>query len=74
MVHGLVFIAFVVAGLLVGTALKWGAGTWLLALLASIVPLCSVIFLISADRTGRMGASEAVSAVLQPGRRAPETA
>jgi integral membrane protein len=52
MARGLIFIAFVVAGLLVGIAFKWAAGTWLLALLASIVPLCSVIFLIWADRTG----------------------
>ena len=73
MAHGLVFIAFVVAGLLVGIALKWTAGTWLLALLASIVPLCSVIFLIWVDRTGRMGPREAASPVSQPGRRAPET-
>jgi integral membrane protein len=73
MVHGLVFIAFVVTGLLVGIAYKWAARTWLLALLASIVPLCSVIFLIWADRTCRMGPAEAVSAVAQPGLRAPET-
>jgi integral membrane protein len=73
MAHGLVFIGFVVAGLLAGIAFKWSAGTWLLALLASIVPLCSVIFLIWADRTGRMGPAEAASAVAQPGRRAPET-
>ena len=73
MAHGLVFVAFVLAGLLTGIALKWGVGTWLVALLASIVPLCSVIFLIWADRSGRMGASEPVSAVLQPARRAPET-
>ena len=53
MAHGLVFIAFVVVALLVGIAFKWGAITWLLALLASIVPLGSVIFLIWADRTGR---------------------
>ena len=73
MAHGLIFIGFVVAGLLVGIAFKWAAGTWLLALLASIVPLCSVIFLIWADRTGRTGLAEAASAVVQPGRRAPET-
>jgi integral membrane protein len=73
MAHGLVFIGFVVAGLLTGIAFKWSARTWLLALLASIVPLCSVIFLIWADRTGRMGPAEAASAVAQPGRRAPET-
>src|SRR6478736_1647259 len=57
MVHGLVFIAFVVAGFLVGMAVRWTLGTWLLALLASVVPLCSVIFLIWADGTGRMGAA-----------------
>jgi integral membrane protein len=73
MTHGLIFIAFVVAGLLVGIAGKWSAGTWLLALLASIAPLCSVIFLIWADKTGRLGPAEAVPAVGRPGRRAPET-
>ena len=39
-----------VVALLVGIAFKWAAGTWLLALLASIVPLCSVIFLIWAEK------------------------
>jgi integral membrane protein len=73
MAHGLIFIGFVVTGLLVGIAVNWSARTWLLALLASIVPLCSVIFLIWAERTGRMGPAEAASAVAQPGRRAPET-
>ena len=73
MAHGLVFIAFVVAGLLVGIAVKWTLSTWLLALLASIVPLCSVIFLIWADRTGRMGAASVYSGVPQPGRSIPET-
>ena len=74
MAHGLVFIAFVVAGLLRRNGVSSGRlGTWLLALLASIVPLCSVIFLIWADRTGRMGAASAYSAVPQPGRSVPET-
>ena len=73
MAHGLVFIAFVVMGLLAGIAFKWATGTWLLALLASIVPLCSVIFLMWADRTGRLGAVESASALVQPGRHAPET-
>ncbi|MDT5244650.1 MAG: hypothetical protein QOD36_2026 [Mycobacterium sp.] len=73
MTHGLIFIAFGVAGLLVGIARKWSAGTWLLALLASIVPLCSVIFLIWADKTRRIGLAEAVPAVAQPGRRGSET-
>jgi integral membrane protein len=56
MAHGLVFIAFVVIALLVGMSYKWTVSTWLLALLASIVPLASVIFLIWVDRTGRVGA------------------
>ena len=73
MAHGLVFIAFVVAGLLTGIAFKWATSTWLLVLLASIVPLCSVIFLIWADRTGRMGAVAGSAAMVQPGRHAPET-
>jgi integral membrane protein len=60
MAHGLVFIAFVVAALLVGIAFKWTVSTWLLALLASIVPLASVIFLIWVDRSGRLG-SEAMA-------------
>ena len=59
MAHGLVFIAFVVAGLLVGHRPSSGrSATWLLALLASIVPLGSVIFLIWADRTGRLARCE----------------
>jgi integral membrane protein len=53
MAHGLVFIAFVVVAVLVGRAFTWSAVTWLLALLGSIVPLGSVIFLAWAERTGR---------------------
>lgn len=55
MAHGLVFIAFGVTALLAGIAYKWRPVTWLLALLGSIVPLGSVIFLIWADRTEKLG-------------------
>lgn len=72
-VHGGVFIAFLVAAVFTGMALTWGVSTWLLALLGSIVPLGSVIFLIWADRTGRMGPQRAAVAAGQPGRTAPET-
>lgn len=72
-VHGGVFIAFLVAAVLTGMALRWRVGTWLLALLGSIVPLGSVIFLIWADRTGRMGSDSVAVAAGQPGRTAPET-
>ena len=73
MAHGLIFIAYVVVGVLLGIAVGWTVGTWLLALLAGIVPLGSVIFLIWADRTGRTGAASGTATVLQPARSAPET-
>jgi integral membrane protein len=60
-IHGGIFIAFVVAALLVGTARKWGVATWVLALLGSIVPLGSVIFIMWADKTGRIGSAPAVA-------------
>ncbi|MCV7217121.1 DUF3817 domain-containing protein [Mycobacterium crocinum] len=66
MAHGLVFIAFVITALLAGLAYKWGAFTWLLALLGSIVPLGSVIFLIWADRTAKLGAGVASVTSGQP--------
>ena len=56
MAHGLIFIAFIATGLLVGMAAKWPLRTWLLGLLASIVPLASVMFLIWTDRSGQLGA------------------
>ena len=62
MAHGLVFIAFVLAALLVGRAFKWSFVTWLLALLGSIVPLGSVIFLMWAERTGRTSSRDRVVA------------
>ncbi|ANI41222.1 DUF3817 domain-containing protein [Mycolicibacterium vaccae] len=71
--HGAVFVAFGAAALVVGILNKWGIGTWLLALLGSIVPLGSVIFLIWADRSGRLG-SQPVSAELgRPGASVPES-
>ncbi len=73
MAHGLIFVAFVVTGLLVGIVFKWGVRTWLLALLASVVPLCSVIFLIWVDRTGRLGLASVPTRVVRPGRSIPET-
>ncbi len=73
MAHGLIFVAFVAVGLLAGLAFKWTLGTWLLALLSSIVPMCSVIFLIWADRTGRIGVGAAAGALAQPGLTASES-
>ncbi len=71
-IHGGVFLAFLVAAAVAGFTLKWRVSTWLPAGVASIVPLGTVIFLIWADRTGRMG-GDAVAAPGRPGRPAPET-
>jgi len=54
MAHGIVFIAFVIAAILVGRAMSWRIGTWLLALAGSIVPLGSVAFLLWADRSAQL--------------------
>jgi integral membrane protein len=67
MAHGLIFIAFVVTALLVGITAKWRARTWFLALLASIVPLASVIFLIWADRTGLLGVATGSDGLAEAG-------
>ncbi|MGE2728639.1 DUF3817 domain-containing protein [Mycolicibacterium vaccae] len=55
-IHGGVFVAFIVAAYFAGISLQWRPVTWLLALLGSIVPLGSVIFLMWADRAGQMTA------------------
>ena len=66
-IHGGIFIAFVVAAILVGIAHKWGTGTWIVALLASIVPLGSVMFIIWADRTAKLGPVGTRMVASQPG-------
>ena len=72
-IHGGVFLAFVVAAVLVGVARKWDIGTWILALLASIVPLGSVIFVMWADRTVRLAPVDGSVLVSQPGGAVPES-
>lgn len=71
--HGLIFIGFVIAAVMAGMAHRWTLGTWLLAFLAGVVPLCSVIFIIWADRRGRMGTQGADAGVLTPGRSITES-
>jgi integral membrane protein len=72
MVHGLVFIAFVITAVFAGLAFRWAPGTWLLALLASIVPLGSVIFLIWADRSRLLGGIGAAADSVRPAGPTPE--
>ena len=54
MVHGVVFLAFLATGLVVGRAARWSLVTWVSAALASIVPLASVVFLRWAERSGAL--------------------
>lgn len=72
-IHGGIFIAFVIVAVLVGLARKWAVGTWILALLASIAPLGSVIFVMWADRTERLDGAEGRALVVQPGEAVPES-
>lgn len=71
-VHGLMFLAFLYTALMAGMAFKWGVRTWLLALLGSIIPLGSVIFVIWADRTAKLGADTTSDAVARVGEPAHE--
>jgi len=59
MVHGLVFLAFLGLGLLVGRAARWSISVWFAALVSSLVPLASVVFLRWADRSGALVAAQA---------------
>ena len=54
-IHGALFVAYVVVSLVVSRRLRWNARTLVLALLASIPPLCTLWFERWAERTDRLG-------------------
>jgi len=54
MVHGLVFIAFVLVTVVTARALKWTPALTLLALASSIPPFCTVVVERYAARTDRL--------------------
>ena len=72
MPHGLLFVAFLVTALMAGLAYRWRPGTWLLALLASIVPLGTVMFVIAADRRGWLTAPAAAPQRARSGSAVPD--
>ncbi|GAB2748493.1 DUF3817 domain-containing protein [Amycolatopsis magusensis] len=53
-IHGLVFVAYVIAALLARGPLRWDGRTTVLALIASIPPFGTVLFERWATRTGRL--------------------
>ncbi len=55
-IHGALFVAYVVVSLVVARALRWDLRTLVLALVASIPPLCTLWFERWAVRTGRLAA------------------
>ena len=57
-IHGGIFVAYVVVALLTARALRWSAGTTVLALLASIPPLVTIWFERWATRAGRLPRAE----------------
>ena len=58
-VHGAVFVGYVLVSLLAWRVLRWTPRTALLALVASVPPLCTVVFERWARRTGRLPVGEA---------------
>jgi integral membrane protein len=55
-IHGVLFVAYVVAAVVAARALRWDARTLVLALVASIPPLATLWFERWAERTGRLAA------------------
>jgi integral membrane protein len=53
-IHGALFVAYVVVAVAIARPLRWTTGTLLLALGASIPPLCTLWFERWALRTGRL--------------------
>ena len=53
-VHGAVFVVYVLVSLLAWRVLRWSPRTALLALVASVPPLCTVWFERWARRTGQL--------------------
>jgi integral membrane protein len=62
-VHGAVFVAYVLVTLVAWRVLRWSPRTLLLALIASVPPLCTVWFERWARRTGLLAVEEAAPAM-----------
>lgn len=54
MLHGIVFVLYIISALVSASTFKWNRTTTVLALAASIPPLFTIWFETWADRTGRL--------------------
>lgn len=59
-IHGGLFLLYLAVTALVRRPLRWDLGTTVLALLAGIPPLATLLFERWASRTGRLAAAESV--------------
>lgn len=66
MTHGVVFVVFVVLTFAVAWLRKWDLKTLALGLISTVPPLCSVVFELWADRTGRLSARSTDPDVREP--------
>jgi integral membrane protein len=61
-IHGAIFVAYVVVALVSSRVLRWDVPTTLLALVASVPPLATVVFERWVSRTGRLPSPETAAA------------
>jgi len=57
-VHGVIVLAYLLTVIYVGRSFRWGIGTFLLAIVASVPPFTTVVFGRWADRRGLLGTAE----------------
>lgn len=60
--HGLMFIAYVVAVLAVRRIFSWIPAVTFIALVCSVPPFASLLFEVWADKTGRLATGETLAA------------
>ena len=61
-IHGAIFVAYVVVALVASRVLRWDVPTTLLALVASVPPLATVVFERWVSRTRRLPSPETAAA------------
>ena len=66
MVHGVIFILFVITTFVARRAFGWSVKTFLLALGSSIPPFFTVVFEVVADRKGQLSPAQPAGATSAP--------
>ena len=66
MIHGVIFIGFVITTFVARSAFGWSLKTFVLALASSIPPFFTVVFEVVADRKGLLSKPQLVGATSAP--------